>query len=189
MLPLLPAMFPLRHQRREVQRAVDAFAAGVAALFILTAGRASWADVAAAAVSMWLRYGVGPAGFGLGDGPRDAQLFFAYSMLVTTAVVTLVWLTVTWLTPPADRETLVAFYRRTRPGRAGWRPIAALAPEVEIEARPAVALGQWALGCVAVYASLFGVGRWLFGDPAQGTVLLAVALGCAWVIQRSMRAP
>lgn len=145
--------------------------------------------VAAAATSMWLRYGVGPAGFGLGDGPRDAQLFFAYALLITTGVVTLVWLTVTWMTPPADRDTLVAFYRRTRPGRAGWRPIAALAPDVEIEARPAVALGQWVLGCAAVYASLFGVGRWLFGAAVEGSLLLVAALGCAWAIHRSMRAP
>lgn len=143
--------------------------------------------VAAAAVSMWLRYGVGPAGIGLGDSPRDVQLFFAWSMVVTTAVVTLVWLLVTWLTPPADRDTLVAFYRRTRPGRRGWRPIAALAPDVDVTARPAVALGQWALGCVAVYASLFGIGRLLFGAPVPGAMLLALALACAWGLRATMR--
>lgn len=143
--------------------------------------------VAAAVTSMWLRFGVGPAGFGLGDGPRDAQLFFAYSLVLTTAVVTVVWLVVTWLTPPTDEATLVSFYRLTRPGRAGWRHIAAQAPDVAPDGGAAVALGQWALGCVAVYTSLFGIGRLLFGRPAEGVALLAISLACAWAIQRTMR--
>lgn len=144
--------------------------------------------VAAAVASMWLRYGVGPEGFGLDSGPHDQQVFFAWSMLITTAIVTVTWLSVMWLTPPADRETLVAFYRRTRPGRAGWRPVAALAPEVTIDARPAVALGHWALGCAAIYLSLFGLGRLLFGEAIQGGLFLSAAAACGWAIQRAMRA-
>jgi hypothetical protein len=144
--------------------------------------------VTAALAFSWLRFGVGPAGFGLGEGPRDAQVFFAYSLVVTTVVVTIVWLAVTWLTPPTDRDTLVAFYRRTRPGRAGWRPIAALAPDVAVHERPAVGLLQWALGCGAVYCSLFGLGRLLFGSLPQGAGLLLVASACAWGILRSIRA-
>jgi Na+/proline symporter len=143
--------------------------------------------VAATAVFSWLRFGVGPAGFGLGDGPRDAQVFFAYSLIVTTVLVTVVWLLVTWLTPPTDRDTLVRFYRRTRPGRAGWRPIAALAPDVRVSERPGVGLLQWGLGCAAVYCSLFGLGRLLFGSIVEGAVLLPVAAACAWGILRSIR--
>ena len=52
------------------------------------------------------------------DKPRD----FAWLMLITVGITTVVWLGVTFLTAPEDAQTLVAFYRRTRPGAAGWRP-------------------------------------------------------------------
>ena len=135
------------------------------------------AMVAATVVSLWLRLVVGPAGFGLGDSARDAQVFFAYSLLITTGIVTVVWLAATWLTPPTDRDTLVAFYRRIRPGRAGWGPIAALAPDVDAGQALGVGLTQWALGCGAVYLSLFGLGQLLFGPAWRAGLLLAGAFG------------
>jgi Na+/proline symporter len=150
----------------------------------------AWSEIsamlAATLTSLWLRFGAGPGAFGLGTGPRDSQLFFAYALLITTAVVTIVWLSVTWLTPPTDTATLVSFYRHARPGRAGWGPIAALAPEVESGARVGVSLGQWALGVAAVYGSLFGIGQLIFGGRALGLALLAFALACSWGILRTL---
>ena len=150
----------------------------------------AWSEIsamlAATLVSLWLRFGMGPGAFGLGSGPRDSQLFFAYALLITTAVVTFVWLAVTWLTPPTDTATLVSFYRQTRPGRTGWGPIAALAPDVESDTRLGLALWQWALGVAAVYGSLFGIGQLIFGGRALGLALLAGALACAWGILRTL---
>jgi hypothetical protein len=150
----------------------------------------AWSEIsamlAATLTSLWLRFGMGPEAFGLGSGPRDAQLFFAYALLITTAAVTLVWLAVTWLTPPTDTATLVSFYRRTRPGRTGWGPIAALAPAVESDTRLGLALWQWALGVAAIYGSLFGIGQLIFGGRALGLLLLAFALACAWGILRTL---
>jgi Na+/proline symporter len=150
----------------------------------------AWSEIAsmiaATIASMWLRFGIGPEGFGLGPGPRDAQVFFAYSLSITTAVVTVVWLAVTWLTPPTDTETLVSFYRRTRPGRAGWGPVAALAPEVHADERLGVGLLQWVLGVAAVYLTLFGVGNLLLGTPAWGLLLMLAGLACAWGILRTL---
>jgi hypothetical protein len=50
-----------------------------------------------------------------------------------------------------------------------------------------VGLLQWGLGCAAVYCSLFGLGRLLFGSIVEGAVLLPVAAACAWGILRSIR--
>ena len=50
------------------------------------------------------------------DDPRS----FAWIMIITVSVTTVVWLTVTFLTPAEPRDVLVAFYRRTRPSVAGW---------------------------------------------------------------------
>jgi len=150
----------------------------------------AWSEIsamlAATATSLWLRFGMGPGAFGLGSGTRDSQLFFGYALLITTAVVTLVWLAVTWLTPPTDAATLVSFYRHTRPGRTGWGPIAALAPDVESDTRLGLALWQWVLGVAAVYGSLFGIGQLIFGGRALGLAFLAGALACAWGILRTL---
>src|SRR5258708_35415613 len=60
----------------------------------------------------------------------DKPVDFAWIMIVTVTITTIVWLAVTFLTKPESKETLIAFYRRTHPSAAGWRPIAKLAPDV-----------------------------------------------------------
>jgi SSS family solute:Na+ symporter len=41
---------------------------------------------------------------------------------------------------------------------------------------------DWAAGCLLVYASLFGVGKILFGETALGLALLALAAGAGGLI-------
>jgi hypothetical protein len=130
---------------------------------------------------------IGPAGLGLGTTGRDAQIFFAYSILITTAVVTVVWLAVTFLTAPTDEATLIAFFRRTRPSRRGWEHIAALAPDVRVERTGWVPLWQWVFGCLTVYLSLFGIGEVLLGGTTRGLLLIVASLLCGWSILHSLR--
>jgi Na+/proline symporter len=100
-----------------------------------------------------------------------------FSLLFTVAVTTVVWVTVTLLTEPPDRETLIRFYRLVRPSGPGWKPIAAAAgPVASTDSLPASLLG-WVLGCVFVYAALFGTGSFIYGQTAQGLVLLVAFLG------------
>src|SRR5438445_438469 len=89
----------------------------------------------------------------------DRPLDFAWIMLITVAITTGVWLAVTFLTRPEPEGTLVAFYRRTRPSRAGWGPVAALAPDVRASADGLANLLDWAAGCVLIYGVLFGGGK------------------------------
>jgi len=107
----------------------------------------------------------------------------AYLLLATTAITTVVWVTVTLLTRPTAEETLVAFYRRVRPGGRGWRRIqdAAGFPREPIPGG-ALAWGNWVAGVVSVYATLFGVGRLFFGGPVAALPYLLVAgLAFAWI--------
>ena len=117
----------------------------------------------------------------VGGLKSDQPLDFAHIVLVTVAVTTVVWLAVTFLTRPEADATLVAFYRRTRPSRAGWGPVAALAPDVRPSADGLANLIDWVAGCVLVYGVLFGVGKMLLQETAAGLVLLVVA-GVAGVI-------
>jgi Na+/proline symporter len=113
-----------------------------------------------------------------GDDPRD----FAWIMIYTVAATTAVWLTVTMLTPPESQETLVAFYRRTRPSLAGWRPVAKLAPDVAPSGGMLANLIDWLCGCALIYGVLFGVGKLLLGETVVGLVMLALGLAAGGVI-------
>ena len=112
------------------------------------------------------------------DDPRS----FAWIMIITVSITTVVWLAATFLTPPEPREVLVAFYRRTRPSLAGWKPIAALAPDV----KPVSDLGRnamdWVAGLVLIYGVLFGTGKLLLHETWLGVGLLASGLAGGAVI-------
>jgi len=112
------------------------------------------------------------------DDPRS----FAYIMMITVAITTVVWLTVTFATAPEPREVLVAFYRRTRPTGAGWNAIAKFAPEVKPERDGWANLIDWAAGCTLIYGVLFGTGKLLLHESAPGLVLLAAGVAGGAVI-------
>jgi Na+/proline symporter len=57
---------------------------------------------------------------------------FPLRLIPVVGLSTLVWLLVTFVTPPTDREKLDSFYRKVRPLGPGWRPIA-----MEHEVEPA----------------------------------------------------
>jgi solute:Na+ symporter, SSS family len=116
----------------------------------------------------------------------DQPLDFAWIMIITVAATTVVWLAVTFLTAPESRDTLVAFYRRTRPSRIGWGPIAALAPEVRASADGLANLVDWIAGCALIYGTLFGVGKLLLKEVAPGILLLGLALLAGIVIYRDL---
>jgi SSS family solute:Na+ symporter len=112
----------------------------------------------------------------------------AWVMLVTVAATTVVWLIVTFTTQPEQDSVLDAFYRRVRPGGAGWARISErLGYGREAIPGGALAWTNWIAGIVAVYATLFGIGRIVFGELVPGIIMLAIAaLAFAW-IARSFR--
>ena len=112
------------------------------------------------------------------DQPRD----FAWIMIITVLVTTCVWLAVTFLTQPESKETLMAFYRRTHPSAAGWRPIAKLVPEVKPSTGGLANLVDWIAGCLLIYGILFGTGKLLLKDFTTGSILLGLGLAAGFVI-------
>ena len=101
------------------------------------------------------------------------QISLTSSLLITVAVTTVVWITTTFLTAPADRATLLAFYRKVRPAGPGWTSVAAeagIGPSPD--SLPQQFLG-WALGITFVYAALFGTGSYLYGHTPQALMWTA----------------
>ena len=106
----------------------------------------------------------------------DKPVDFAWIMIITVSITTVVWLAVTFLTAPEPRDVLVAFYRRTRPSPSGWGPIAKLAPEVKPARDGLSNLLDWAAGCMLIYGVLFGVGKLLLHEVMPGLILLAMGI-------------
>jgi Na+/proline symporter len=109
----------------------------------------------------------------------DAEEFRiqALVMLVTVAVSTIVWVTVTFVTRPEPDATLGAFYRRVRPGGPGWATVAKrLGFGRESIPGGAMSLLNWILGIVLVYSALFGIGKLVFGQLLYGFLLVDAAI-------------
>jgi Na+/proline symporter len=142
----------------------------------------AWSEVAAMITAFVVSVSLQVVGGFDSDKPAD----FAQIMIITVAITTAVWLAVTFLTRPESDTTLVAFYRRTRPSRGGWGPVAALAPEVRPSADGLANLVDWVCGCVMIYGVLFGVGKLLLHEPVPGLVLLGLGVAAAAVIYHDL---
>jgi Na+/proline symporter len=121
--------------------------------------------------------------FAAGDLRADAWV-----MLVTVAVSTVVWLGVTFATKPEPDRVLESFYRRVRPGGPGWVRVSERAGFGR-ESIPGGALAwtNWIAGIVAVYSTLFGIGKLVLGNMPEGLIMLAIAAVAFGWIARSFR--
>ena len=145
----------------------------------------AWSEISAmiasfvAAVTLHLM-GVDAADTSSGD--------YAKAMLISVAVATVTWVTVTLLTPPEPDPVLDSFYRRVRPGGPGWRHVARRLgyPNDQI---PGGVLSwvNWVAGVVAVYTSLFGLGALLTGRPLAALVYAVMSVAAFVLIQRNLR--
>jgi hypothetical protein len=105
-------------------------------------------------------------------------------LVLGVAITTLYWLAVTFITPPTDRATLQLFYDRIRPFNRGWK---AAVQTTETEGSFTAAVSSWFLGCVVVYAALFGTGYILYGRVALGATFLVVVVIAAAGIFRNLQ--
>jgi solute:Na+ symporter, SSS family len=114
---------------------------------------------------------------------------YAFTMVTTVGVTTVVWLAVTLLTAAESEATLDRFYRQVRPGGPGWRKVA-LRLGFGDDRIPGGALSwmNWVAGLATVYASVFAVGAVVTGSPRRGLLYAAVAVAAFLLIQRNLRA-
>ena len=135
------------------------------------------AMVAAFVVSLWLQLKVGLS--------SSDPIGFAKIMLITVAITTVVWIVVTFATPPESMSTLTSFYKAVRPPGALWRPIAKLVPDVAPGISVTRNFRDWIAGCVLIYGALFGIGKLLLKEPVAG-VYLGLAFIAALIIYRDL---
>lgn len=114
------------------------------------------------------------------SNPFPTNLFFV------VGVTTVAWLVATFVTRPTDAAQLDTFYRRVHPAGPGWQPVATRNADVAQDERLGPLFFNWVIGIALVYSTLLGTGYLIFGRPGTGTVLIAVALGCAGLLWRSI---
>ena len=117
-----------------------------------------------------------------------APVVFAKTALTTTVVTTVVWVLVTYLTQPESEQVLREFYRKVRPDVRGWKPIAALEPQIKQTRDVGRNLVAWVLGCVMVYMALFGCGKLIMKQPGLGVLLLVGSAIAAVLLYRDQNA-
>lgn len=135
----------------------------------------AWSEIAAMAGSLATALTAGPLGFSTRLG---ALLYIA---LGTTGF----WVAVTLVTRPVSPDKLVAFYRRVRPPRWGWRPVAGMSEELpQQEDSFGSRLLLWFIGIVALGGlNLAGV-TLLQGDIPEGVGLVGLSLALVGMVLR-----
>ena len=138
-----------------------------------------WSELAGMTISFLVAIHFAWVHGALGLVPMDAWEQLVIGVAITTAG----WIGVTLATSPADAATLQRFYDRIRPMGRGWAKVVDVGDAEPGESVTAAFLG-WFLGCVVVYAALFGTGYLLYGQmvAAAGSLAVSAAAG-VWLFK------
>jgi SSS family transporter len=146
----------------------------------------AWSEISAMIASFVTSVSLAFFGYDLGN---PAGSTYARTMLITVLVTTVVWVSVTLLTPPETAATLDRFYRRVRPGGPGWR---AVSHRLGFRDDPipggALSWVNWIAGVGAVYCAVVSLGALLTGSSLRGLVYGVGAIAAFLLIQRNLRA-
>ena len=111
-------------------------------------------------------------------------------MFISLFIVTAVWIIVTFVTKPCDKEKLKSFYRLVKPPGPLWKPIS-----TELEAEEGirspdnlkVAFIGWLFSNPMTFGFLFGFGNLFLQRFTQGFIWLAIGLISAVITFRCVR--
>ncbi|MBA3760826.1 MAG: sodium:proline symporter, partial [Gemmatimonadales bacterium] len=146
----------------------------------------AWSEISAMVASFLTSVFLATFGYDLSNpaGPT-----YAKTMLITVLVTTAVWLAVTFATGPESNATLDRFYRKVRPGGAGWRPVSTrLGFGNDPIPGGVLSWVNWVAGLVAVYCAVVSLGDLLVGSQLRGLLYGAAAIGAFLLIYRNLRA-
>jgi Na+/proline symporter len=97
-------------------------------------------------------------------------------LIISIGLTTVVWLTVTFMTPASDIETLKSFYQKARPGGSGWKPVRDQLTNLSESESLAPQILNVFIGIFSVYGFLFGIGKMIYGNYLIGISLLVIAI-------------
>ncbi|MDG2147527.1 MAG: Na+:solute symporter [Flavobacteriaceae bacterium] len=115
-------------------------------------------------------------------------------LIIGVSITTLIWVTVTLLTPTEDEKTLQEFYRKIQPGGPGWKKVVEQAKidGINIEGEK----GVWdvptgilcmIIGSIAIYSILFSAGYFLYKDFKMAFTLLGISIVALYFLNKTWR--
>jgi Na+/proline symporter len=108
-----------------------------------------------------------------------------HKLVATVAITTSCWIAAAFLTTKTDSSTLKAFYQLVKPVGPGWKKIDSQLTELQrqdvaSENADHASLGTQILcaffGCIGIYAALFAIGAFLYGNPMLAAVLTTLVV-------------
>ena len=113
-------------------------------------------------------------------------------LIAGIGVTTVAWVLAAYLGPRTDDRVLDNFYSELRPQGPGWSAVRKRVPEpdsdVAHEGIPRALLNVF-VGCLSIYALLFGVGYAVYGRYAPGVIfLLAGLVGISFLVKNLRQA-
>ena len=145
----------------------------------------AWTEIAGMVISFLvaLYFAFVHARLGLEPVPTHIQLVIG--VLITTAG----WILVTLATAPESQAVLSRFYTLIRPAAIGWKPVIKSGLASESIRQDQVNPGKlpmqilaMVVGCFLVYAVLFAIGYWLYGQMNYALPALIASVVLGWVM-------
>ena len=117
-----------------------------------------------------------------------------FQLIIGVTITTIIWVSVTLLTPTEDKKTLEEFYRKIQPGGIGWKKVVDQATKdgVNIQGEK----GEWdvptgilcmVIGSITIYSFLFSIGYFVYKDFKIAFILLGISIISLYFLNRSWR--
>ena len=108
------------------------------------------------------------------DSTFPVYMKFPLIVFITTSI----WLIVTFLTPADDKEILIKFYKKTKPGGPGWNMIKKDIKIDDVKKEWIVPKGILCmlLGCIGIYSALFSTGYYIYGLIFEASLFLITSI-------------
>jgi len=140
----------------------------------------AWSEIAAMACSFVVAMILLKTPLGGGG-----ELNWAYRILLTVGITTCVWLIMTFLTRPVDKDHLIRFYQKIRPGGL-WEKIKKEIPGIKSEGTLLPDIFNWILGTVLIYSALFGFGKIILLEVRKGLIFLVITIVSAFFLYKNL---
>jgi Na+/proline symporter len=103
-------------------------------------------------------------------------------MAIVAGLTIVTWLAATLITPAESQSTLRSFFKKIRPGGPGWKPIAALEPDVVQDKNLGISIIGALFASGIVYLTLPAIGYFIFGKTNLGLACIAGAGVCVFFV-------
>lgn len=140
----------------------------------------AWSEIAAMACSFVVAMILLKTPLGGGG-----ELNWAYRILLTVGITTCAWLIVTFLTRPVDKDHLIRFYQKIRPGGL-WEIIKKEIPGIKSEGTLLPDIFNWILGTALIYSALFGFGKIILLEARKGLIFLVITIVSAFFLYKNL---